>query len=227
MGTIVAQTVIDRAGKLLYDQTNVHWPALELLDWLNDAQRQIVLLKPESFTKNTSVLMVAGTKQSIPADGVEFRRVVRNMGLNGTTPGRAVRKVDMDIMDIETPDWHTTVADAIAKHYLFDEGDPKRFYLWPQQPVAPHQMEIVYSAAPPSVAAAGNTITMDDIYANPMLDYMLWRARLKDSKNGDINQANNARAVFQESLGMKEQGENKFNPPTYGLPMRQGGERSS
>ena len=82
---IVANTIISDAAKLLQDDTNVAWPADELLRWLNAGQREIVLGKPDAYVQNKSVALVAGTKQEIPADGNVFMKITRSMGADGLT----------------------------------------------------------------------------------------------------------------------------------------------
>lgn len=203
MATITAQVIVDRVEKTLNDDTNVRWAAAELLTYLNDGQRETVLLKPNSFTKNSSVQMVAGTKQSVPSDGVLFERAVRNMGANGTTPGRAVTGVDMDMLDLTRPDWHAETASAEAQHFMFDPRDPKRFYVTPPQPASNQgYLELRYSAAPPDVAL-GDTISLDDIYATPLYYYMLARAYSKSTQAGNDAKAAGWYALFMQSLGIK------------------------
>ena len=52
MGTITAQSIVDRARHILQDTTSggTRWLDPELLKWLNDAQREIVLLKPNAYS---------------------------------------------------------------------------------------------------------------------------------------------------------------------------------
>lgn len=49
MGTIIARTVIEKVQTILQDKTGVRWPAEdELLGWLNDGQREVVIFKPNA-----------------------------------------------------------------------------------------------------------------------------------------------------------------------------------
>lgn len=181
MGTITAQSIIDKAEQILLDSTNVRWTENELLGWLNDAQRQIALIRPDSSVTNANIVLVVGTKQSIPAAGLRLIDVIRNMGVGGATPGSAVRLVDREVLDTQRPDWHSETASAVIKHFVHDQRNPKNFYVFPPALVNA-TVEAIYSVAPSEVAAIGNTITLDDIYQNPILDWILYRAFSKDAE---------------------------------------------
>lgn len=216
MGTILASSIFAKVVKILLDDTNVRWTPEELLGWLNSGQREVVLLKPNSLTKNESVSLVAGTKQTIPPTGLVLIDVIRNMGANGTTPGRAVTGIARDVLDTVIPDWHSSAADAVAKHFVYDVRDPKSFYLYPPQPASTTQkMEIVYSVSPQDLGDDGDAIAIDDIYEGALIDYVLYRAYSKDAEFA----GNSARALghyqaFQSALGIKLKGEAGITPVT-------------
>ena len=210
MGTIATASIVTNAQTILQDTLSVRWPGDELTRWLNDGQREVVLLKPEASTANESVALVTGTKQTIPPAGVSLIRVIRNMGGSpGTTPGKIVRLVNREVMDAQSPDWHTDAALTYVKLYFYDPLDPRTYYVYPQAPAGIY-VEIAYSKAP---ADAGTTITLDDIYANALLDYVLYRAYSKDAEYA----ANSALALahytaFGNSIAGKTGAEMARNP---------------
>lgn len=181
MGVVNAQAIIERASVILQDTSNIRWPVNELLNWLNDGQREIVALAPDAYTRTENVLLVPGTKQTIPGIGIRLIDISRNMGVTGATPGRAIRPVDRAVLDAQRPNWHFETASAEAKHYMFDRRNPKVFYVYPPQPNVPGYVEITYSSAPTDVSQ-GQPIVIDDIYANALLDYILYRAYSKDAE---------------------------------------------
>jgi hypothetical protein len=215
MPTILGSAVLDRAGIILQDTTNIRWPTAELLGWLNDGQREIVLRKPDAYTKSEAIVLTASeTKQSIPAAGIQLIDVVRNMGTGGATPGRAITRTERYILDSQRPDWNTETGTSEVKHYMFDERNPKYFYVYPPQGPAPGYVEAVYSSAPAELATAAATLTLDDVYSSALLDYVLYRAYSKDS---DIAPNAPQRAVghyeaFLKSLGAQEQAESRYDP---------------
>jgi len=213
MSTIAAQSVVDKAQVILQDTTGVRWPDSELLGWLNDGQREIVLYKPNAFIKNMSVRLVGGTKQSLPADGVQLIDVVRNMGTNGTTPGRAVRITMREVLDSQIPDWHSETPSSVVKHYVYSVLDPKNFYVYPPQPAAGQgYVELVYGASPTDANLNG-PITLDDIYQNVLVDYILYRAYSKDTEYAaDQNRAAAHQTAYISALTGKTKVEVGANP---------------
>lgn len=209
MGTILASAVILKAQTIIQDITGVRWPESELLGWLNEGQRELVMLKPDAYVKNESVLLVTGTKQAIPASGILLISVVRNMGTTGTTPGAAIRPIARNVLDEQLPNWHASTANAVAVYSITDLRDPKTFYVYPPQPATgQNRVEIVYSASPPDVAATTNAITIDDIYTGSLLDYCLFRAYSKDAEYaGNANRAISHYQKFRDTLGLKVKAE--------------------
>ena len=116
--TVTVQSVIDRAQTILQDTTGIRWPVVtELVLFVNDAQREIALLKPDASAVNTTVTLATGTKQDIPSAGNRLLRVVRNMSAaSGGTGKRSVRLVSREILDAQTPDWHDPTVSGDAAH---------------------------------------------------------------------------------------------------------------
>jgi len=191
---VSVQSVIDRVQTTLQDTTGVRWPVVnELVLWINDAQREIALLKPDASAKNTTITLATGTKQDIPSDGNRLLRVVRNMSAaSGGTGKRSVRLVQREVLDAQTPDWHdpTVTGDAahtsIVKHYVYDEQNPRNFYVYPGISGSAY-LEIIYSANP-STVAQGDNLDIPDIYANAVMNYVLYMAYMKDADYAGNNQ---------------------------------------
>lgn len=182
MATITVNSLVAKAGTLIQDVTGIRWPAAELIDWMNDGQREIVMFKPEASVANAIMLLTANsTKQTLPANAITLLDVVRNMGATGLIPGNPVRIVSRDVLDSQVPLWHSA-ANALGyiQHYTFDPRDPKTMYVYPKAPATAWYVEAVYSVAP-AAAVAGGVISIDDVYANAILDYMLYRCYSKDA----------------------------------------------
>lgn len=214
MATTQVNNIISRAATLIQDATNVRWPQAELLDWLNDGQREVVLHKPEASVKNTAVTLTTGsTKQTIPADGILLLDVTRNMGSGGATPGNAIRLTTREVLDAQKPSWHTDANSlGYVQHYVYDPRDPKTFYVYPKAPSSALSIEVVYSAAPTD-CTAGGTIQIDDIFANALLDYVLYRAYSKDAEYAaNANLAVAHYTAFANAIGIKTQNDMSRNP---------------
>lgn len=211
MGTVTVQSILDRAVVILQDTTGVRWPPTELVPWVTDGEREAVVFKPSAYSKNESMLLTAGTKQTIPSGGIQLLDVTRNMGINGTTPGRAVRLIEREILDANTPDWHFMTASATAKHFTYAANDPKTFYVFPPSTGSAYA-EIVYSAAPPAATING-TLSIDDIYQGAILDYVLYRAYQKDAEYAsDPARASGHYQAFVTALAGRDKAEKTANP---------------
>ena len=206
MGTLTAQSIIDKAEATLFDDSNVRWTEAELLGHLNDGQRELVALKPDANAVNAVLTLVAGTRQSLP--GVLLFKVTRNMGLDGATPGRVITPASMETLDRMRPDWHTDTPNAQVQHYLFDPRDSSIFYVYPPQPGTPGKVEAVYSATPADVAI-GDAIAIDDIYATALYYFILARAHSKETPGADVGKAAGYYNLFLGVLGQKEKGEDR------------------
>ncbi len=216
---VTVQSVIDRAQTVLQDTTGVRWPVVsELVLWINDAQREIALLKPDASATNTTITLVTGTKQDIPSGGNRLLKAVRNMSAasNGTGK-RSVRLVDREVLDGQTPDWHdpTVSGDAahtnIVKHYIYDEANPRNFYVYPGVSGNAY-LEIIYSSNPAAVTQSGS-LSIPDIYANAIMNYVLYMAYMKDAEYaGNAQRASSHFQLFTTSVTGKGQIDAMTNP---------------
>lgn len=216
--TIAASTIVQRVYDVIQDTTSVRWPTTEVVRWLNDGQREIVLHRPDSMATNATVACVAGTKQSIPAGGTKLIDVIRNTAGNK----RAIRNVEREVLDAQISGWHNLTGVAEILHFVFDERDPRTFYVYPPSGTAGTQasVEVVYSAMPTDIAAptgdystvVGN-LSVPDIFANALLDFILYRAYTKDSDYaGNAQRAQAHYAAFANSLGIEIKATLDFSP---------------
>lgn len=212
MALLTASYVIDGAALILQDETFVRWSADELLRWYNDGVREVVTLRPDAYPTTQAVALAEGTRQTLPTHADKLIRITRNMGTGGTTPGRAIRQVDMASLDAQQPDWHTDPAKAEARHFMVDVREPRTFYVYPAN-TGTGYVEMTYSTLPPVALTSSTVLSIPDSFANALLDYVLFRAFSKDGEHP----ANASRAVahrqsFENSLGLKAQADGSSKP---------------
>lgn len=235
MGATLCSEVIARAAVLLGDRSHATWTAVELLGWHNDGQNAIVALRPDAKTRVQSLALQAGSRQQIGTPDLRILDVTRNMGTNGDTPGRAIRFINRAELDLEVPDWHIPPAggDLVVRHWTYDQRTPETWWVYPAQPSAAAQqrVEVITSCVPePATLAdtggASDTTTMDlaDIYVNPLVDFICWRAFSRDS---EYTQPGGKAALhlqsFYQQLGVKTTSDKLFrpeksNPPLFSSP---------
>lgn len=184
-----AGDIVSRASTTLFDETNVRWSTSELLEYLSDAQKEIVLLKPTAFTKNEAVQLVPGTLQSLPAGGVELIDIGGNMGLDGQTPGRDISQIDRTALAASRPDWRSSTANLVTRHYIFDDRDPTHFEVYPPRPNPAGYIQVSFVAEPDDIEDENSAIGLSEIYDTPLYYLVLSRAFTKSTGTQDFNKA--------------------------------------
>ncbi len=210
---ITAQSIVHRVVDILQDTTSVRWPVSELVRYLNDGQREVVLYRPDATIKSATVACVAGAKQTLPTDGAKLIDVIRNSASAGTN--KAVRMVAREVLDAQIPNWYGLTGELDVVHFTYDPRDPKTFFVYPPA-LTTTRVDITYSAFPTDVSepAAGSTyddvsgnLDLPDIYGNVVTDYILYRAYSKDSEYaGNAQRAQAHYGAFANALNIEVQG---------------------
>ena len=210
---ITAQSIVHRVVDILQDTTSVRWPVSELVRYLNDGQREVVLYRPDATIKSATVACVAGAKQSLPTDGAKLIDVIRNSASAGTN--KAVRMVAREVLDAQIPNWYGLTGELDVVHFTYDPRDPKTFFVYPPA-LTTTRVDITYSAFPTDITepAAGSTygdvsgnLDLPDIYGNVVTDYILYRAYSKDSEYaGNAQRAQAHYGAFANALNIEVQG---------------------
>jgi hypothetical protein len=202
-----------RMRLVVNDGDGVRWVGDELALWINDACGFVVMLRPDAVARNAEHTCVAGTKQSIVGmspKGLRLLDVMRN-----SPNGRAVRLVDREVLDTQNPNWHAATQKSTITNYVFDNRDPTTFYTWPPA-AAGAKLELLYAPEPVKITAADlDTVELSvpDIYMDPVLNYVLFRAYGKDAafaKNMAL--AAGYRQAAAEALGAKIKADALFSP---------------
>lgn len=251
--TVLVREVLYRVSAQLLDMPTAaeqftRWPEQELVHWLNDGQAVIAKYLPPATSRVDAIKLAAGSKQSIesiaaasilPGDGSAAAAVkgkllldvIRNMGADGATPGRAIRVVARDVLDAANPNWHTTT-DTTVTEYVFDPKTPKVFYVSPAvAPGASLWIEIAHLVNPVKVvigtpnqyrsdSSDATTISIDDQFVDDLVNYIIARAQLKDAEAaGNLEIARAHINLFTSGLNAQALALTGVNPNLRMLPM--------
>lgn len=225
---ILASQILRRAGVLLMDDANVRWTLAELADWLDEGIAATVAAKPAAATVTMNFKPAKGTRQKLPDDQriVQLLDVVRNLDVNiAGAAGRMIRPTTRSQIDTQQPRWHDpsyVPFQAEARQFIFDELQPREFYLFPGN-TGTGLVEIVVSQLPQTVSSrvvADPTLLtsynidvgLPDEYQPPLLDYVLYRAHGKEDLAADSNKSTTHYQVFATSLGIISQVEVASSP---------------
>lgn len=189
MATVLVNDLVTKAQTILQDTTSTRWPKEELVGWLNDSYREIVLARPDANSESGTFTCAAGTRQQLDKatggfpNSLRLLDVVRNVA--SASAKKAVRLIDRSILDDQRRDWHNETPTVNIEHFMFDPRLPRSFLVYPPATAAA-QLEVVFSSVPAAHnvnnVAVGETIRIVDSYANAMLDYILYRAYSKDAE---------------------------------------------
>lgn len=225
MATVTGEMILNRAALTLLDETGVRWTPEEMLAYLSDGQRETVILKPSAHTENKVVQLVPGTRQSLPGNGIALVYCSRNMGMDGNTPGRSVRRLTREVLDVTRPMWHTEPGKAEVEHWMYEEIDPKTFYVTPPQPDPAAQLEIAFASSPEEIADKSLPISLDDAYQTPLYYYVMSRALAKESGTADPNKSMIYHEMFRATIQGRQESLYRLQAQSFNERMPEGQQR--
>lgn len=208
--------ILDSVRRKLNDPDADTWKdADDLIPALNEALLAIVCFRPDAAARTTMLLLVPGTRQTLPDDGVRLLKITRNKGVGGQSDaGRAITKGDMLVMDALMPEWHLALGQIIVDEYFYDPLLPKEFYVYPPAPVTPQiGIDISYVRTLPTVEDASDVLPVEGYFAPAIIEWMLysiWSADDEQSPNYAAAQAH--AGMFFKLLQIKVASDVAANP---------------
>lgn len=219
--SIYAQYIVHRAAETLQDLTSIRWPAAELVRYLNDAQREIGLARPDAiYGTNSAYALAVGATQTLPSNATKLI-TVRSNG-NG---GPAIRLTSMEILDAQIPTWRSLTPKATVVHYMYDERNPRQFFVYPPA-ASGASVDLSYGQNPVDITepADGSTwanvdnvtpLSVIDQFANVIVDYVLYRAYSKDAEYAqNAALATAYYQAFASALGIERVATTAVSPKT-------------
>lgn len=205
--SVTAQSIIRRVVETLNDTTSVRWPVAELVRYLNDGQREVGTYRPDALVSGTTRSLVAGPRQTLPANGIKLLDIVRN---DSAASFRAVRMTNRQILDAQIPNWHALPGTTEILHFIYDPRDPLVFHVYPPAADEGAAVYMIYAGTPAAItepaegstySAVSGNIGVPDIYANALADYVLYRAYTKDTEYaGNASRATAHYQAFTNAL---------------------------
>jgi hypothetical protein len=250
--TTLVKDVLWRAATLLSDVTPQYtrWAETDLVDFLNEGQSAIAKYLPPACSRLDAIKLATGTRQNletvlaascIQIDGTNpaaalkgnaLLDIVRNMGADGLTPGRAVRSVSRSMLDAQSPMWHQS-SDTAITGFSYDPQVPRVFYVTPGVKAGANVWaEIAWLAQPVPVTAGGAPgaevyahaggstvkIGVADEYADDLVNYIVARASMMPVEWADAAKAQAFATLFVQSINAKGTALTGTNPNLKVLP---------
>jgi hypothetical protein len=248
--TLLVRDALSRVSDQLGDSNPQfsRWTQHTLVNYLNDAQRVLAKYLPHSCSRVDAIKLSPGTRQSlalvpaaniIPGDGstaadsygMRLLGMPRNMGSNGTTPGRVIRPVDRRTLDMADPGWHAKTG-LYVTGFSYDLQTPKFVYVTPGVPASGLWVEVSWIPLPHEIPA-GSTgqeyaatnsdstkVSVDDLYFDDLVNYMMARAHMRDAEFAGAQQlAAYYASAFMNSINAQAVAAGLPNPKLRSLPV--------
>jgi len=216
---MLCSVILQNVNFALDDPNNTKFSLTQKILAINSALQALVSYRPDAASYTTMMLLVAGTRQTLPSDGVRLLKVIRNRGQSGLSDaGRAIRKADMLVQDALIPDWHETTGQTVVDEYFYDSITPKDFYVYPPAPVSPIiGVDISYVRVLPTITADTDAFPVDDYFGSAIQEwmlYLLWGG--DDKQNQNYADARSHLSTFFQLLQIKASSDGAVNPKSKG-----------
>lgn len=200
--------VLTRASDLLNDTSNTYWPVAELRRWLNDGQRVIATLRPDSTSETLTYGLTAGVLQTLPVGAQLLLDIPYNSN------GRSIRICEMETLAAYNPNWAGAAQAQIVENFMYDERTPLVFYVYP--PAAANSVvTIVFSKNPQATTGPNDPIVVNDSYVDVLVDYIVYRAQSKDAEIGALNESSKMHyQFFHDKFRTKIESDIRLSPNT-------------
>jgi hypothetical protein len=170
--------IVGRARLILMDAGAKAWTDIELYGWLNDGRSVLYQLRPDIFTEDGEMTLVAGTRQTVPDQSDRLFTIEHNVSHKDK---RTISLTTDQVLDRFRPQWRTKKQSTEIEHYLYAEAGGTDYEVYPPAVVG---VKVWGSwAKPPAALTVGSTVDLDaeGELATAYIDYVLARAFQKES----------------------------------------------
>ena len=178
------------------------WSNNDLLDAYNEALLAVVQNRPDVNSQLLPFTCKSQAVQSLPPGTYRLLDIVDN-----PATGRTVMATTRSSLDSLLPNW-TKATGLEVEQFVYDQKSPTVFYVYPVPP-ADHQLNLLVSQAPARITitdfeADTQLFSLDELWLNPVINYMLFRAFSMDMETqANMQQAQSYLAMFANDLGLK------------------------
>ena len=184
MASVLVKDILDQAALQLEDPNHTRWSIVELVRYLEAAQRDVVARLPNANTYVHVLTLVKGSRQELPAHGTLFIKctaafqhtsapytpLVINNAPQTFGPGvgqyaqHARRDVEFRHVVTAIPNYQKVDPDndAMPFEYAKDDRSRKVFWVIPAVGDTTRYVEVVYQAAPLPLHHSGNLLYAGD-----------------------------------------------------------------
>jgi len=210
---MIVSDILGRVRPVLNDSDAAayRWSNSDLISYINDACRMVLIKRPDANTILSPLTLVAGALQTIPDSAYRLIDIVCNLGVDDAQ-GRAVTLVDNTVLDAFSPNWRAGAKSSTIKHYIFDPRTARRFEVYPPANTGA-KIQAKVSAVIGNVSQTSDTIGLRDEYMEHLVVFVLYKSYARDTEfAGNAELAASYLALFNGMLGDKTMADNAFAP---------------
>jgi hypothetical protein len=167
--------VLARTVEALNDPTYERWSQASQIRYVNDAVLAVLMVRPDANPTSGELTLVAGSLQSLPANGLRLLDISHNVG------GAAISYVDREVLDKFMPAWRSSTQTTKIKNWIYDNKFPKEYEVYPPAKVN-HKVYGRWSAEPTPLTLVTEDLVLDDVYINPVVEFVLFKAYSIDTE---------------------------------------------
>lgn len=227
--------LVTHVSRQLNDQRKnkqfTRWTRLDLLEYLNQALKEIATYRPEAFARTIDLPLVAGRTQQVP-EGTTLR------GFGSDSKGNTAHSTDDALLKafgayiacppkVEMENGSVVYA---VKSFAVDSIDPKVFYVSPPVPIGITvvvKAQIDGKAPEYTVADWGVAVEIQDKFYNNLIDFMKARAYQLDSESlVSTQESQRLYQLFYQVMGVKYKIDSARNSGYYNGEIGTGDPRS-
>ena len=164
---MLVSDMLNRASIELTDTQRIGWGLEDLISYYNSAISAIASARPDIFIKTQSFACAAGTRQTAPAGTIKLIDIERN-----TLTGKSIRYVSRADLESLIPSWASSTGGEEAELYIHEPTNITAFWL----------LSILPTPATRAMVESGAQVEVDDRYITPCLDWIMYRAFMRDSE---------------------------------------------
>lgn len=202
----VSKQLLDQDAGFPYTR----WSIAELVEYLNDALRQIAMRRPDQMITDATIQIGPGSRQTLPAQYLYLFEISSSFDLDTGSTGATMTRMEWDAFaatNLPAPPVPAAGICAGPRDYAYNPNKPREFWVWPPVPaggsgvvnasvrVAP----LVFTTSQLSTVLTGPGAThLSAVYA-----WMRYQAYLKDQESmTDKASSDTQYRVFMDCLGL-------------------------
>lgn len=185
-----ANDYIVEAADLYGDTSYERISSATWIKHLNAAIRALILVRPDAGSVTESVQLAAGIKQDKPTAALRILDITRNMGTDGLTTGKVITPCSRKNIDFSNLLWSQATGETAIDNYSYDSNAPDVFYVTP--PVSSTTnvyVEMISSQLPTACTTTGSDPGVNDLFFEPIVQFMLYKAFVKDDEGQEFQKA--------------------------------------